>query len=131
MIGLDTNVLVRYLAQDDPQQFDRAERFIRSAKDSGQTLFLNHLVLCELVWVLGGAYRHSRSEIVEVLDRLLLTSDFEIEDRDAVYGALAEFRRSQGDFSDYLIGVKNRNSGCETTATFDRALKDTPVFTLL
>lgn len=131
MIGLDTNVLVRYLAQDDQQQFARAERFISSAKSSGHTLFLNHVVLCELVWVLEGAYRHSKSEIVEVLDRLLLTSDFEIEDRDTVYGALAGFRKAEGDFSDYLIGAKNRQSGCETTATFDKALKDAPDFTQL
>jgi predicted nucleic-acid-binding protein len=131
VIGLDTNVLVRYLTQDDQQQFARAERFIKSAKSAGHTLFLNHVVLCELVWVLEGAYRHAKSEIVDVVDRLLLTSDFDIEDRDTVYGALAGFREAQGDFSDYLIGTKNRHSGCETTATFDGALRDAPDFTRL
>ena len=68
MKGLDTNVLVRYLVQDDPEQGEIAASYIREIKASGETCFINNIVLCELAWVLRSAYKLSRDEIISTLD---------------------------------------------------------------
>jgi len=129
--GLDTNILIRYLVKDDARQAKRAVQFIQEVVQRGELFFLNHIVLCELVWVLEGAYGYSKSEIGDVLQKLLLTKQFEMEDRDAVWAALDTYQKGPADFSDYLIGEKNTNHGCDRTATFDRSLKDHPAFRVL
>ena len=80
---------------------------------------------------LEAAYGYSKSEIGDVLQKLLLTKQFELEDRDAVWAALDTYRKGPADFSDYLIGEKNSNHGCDRTATFDRSLKNHPAFRVL
>jgi predicted nucleic-acid-binding protein len=129
--GLDTNVLVRYLAQDDPAQALRANKWMEEAVSRGQKCFLNEIVLCELIWVLRGAYEYEKADLVMVLEKLLATAQFVIEDRDLVLAALADFLQGSGDFSDYLIGRRNKGNGCSSTGTFDRNLKKSPLFTLL
>lgn len=129
MIGLDTNIMVRYLVKDDPVQAKKASSFMRSHARKGEMFFLNSIVFCELVWVLETAYDYGRREIADALEKLLLTAQFEFEDKDSLWAALAEYKaRSKGDFSDYLISRKNHKSGCNHTATFDRDLKDAPGF---
>lgn len=122
MIGLDTNVLVRFLVQDDPKQSARATALIRSTVGSGDTLFLNHMVLCETVWVLESAYDIPRKQVADVLDQLLLTEHVSFEQKEEARSALTEYRAGKGDFADYLIGAVNARSGCVETVTFDRAL---------
>jgi predicted nucleic-acid-binding protein len=129
--GLDTNVLVRYLAQDDPAQALRANEWMEEAVSRGQKCFLNEIVLCELIWVLRGAYEYEKADLVMVLEKLLATAQFVIEDRDLVLAALTDFVQSSGDFSDYLIGRRNKENGCSSTGTFDRNLKKSPLFTVL
>lgn len=131
MIGLDTNVLVRYLVGDNLAQAQIASRLIKAASREGETFFVNQVVLCELVWVLESAYGYSKGEIVGVLEKILLTEQVSIEDRDSAWAALNLYRKARGDFSDYLIGAANRNSGCSRTVTFDRLLRDEPTFELL
>lgn len=131
MIGLDTNVLVRYLVQDEPIQAVKAARFVQQSLKSGETFFLNHIVLCELAWVLESAYGFPKNVLVDVLEKLLLTQQFAVEDRDVVWTALEHYRHGTADFSDYLIGEKNRRSGCSRTETFDRDLKAAALFDLL
>ncbi len=131
MIGLDTNVLVRCLVQDDPVQSQRATAWIEDASARGEKLYLCSMVLCELVWVLESCYGVLRSDIADTLERILMTSQFEIEHRDSAWAALAEFRTAKADFSDCLVGRIHRRAGCEVTATFDRATRSLPTFTLL
>ena len=131
MTGLDSNVLIRYLVKDDARQARRAIKFIQEVVQRGELLFLNHIVLCELVWVLEVAYGFSKSEIGDLLQKLLLTEQFEMEDRDAVWAALDRYRKGPADFSNYLSWEKNTNHGCNPTATFDRSLKDNPAFRVL
>lgn len=131
MTGLDTNVLVRYLVKDDQKQGDRAASFIRTKIDSGESCYLNYIVLCELVWVLESAYRYKKYEIVNVLEKLLITKQFEIEDRDIVRHALNEYKIGNGDMADYLIGWLNRSKGCNSTATFDADLRTCENFQIL
>ena len=121
MIGLDTNVLVRYLVQDDPAQSRQASAFIDRAAAKETAMFINHVVLCELAWVLGRGYGFARTALADVLERILLGRQFEIEKKDLAWAALASFQASQADFADCLIGVTNDVAGCESTLTFDRS----------
>ncbi len=131
MIGLDTNVVVRYLVKDDPRQAEKAATFIQKQSRRNDVLFLNHIVLCELVWVLESAYGYEKGVILDVLEKLLITKQFRIERKDDVWAALAEFRVGQGDFSDYLLGRQNHSQGCEHTVTFDKKLRASTAFRLL
>jgi len=131
MIGLDTNVLVRYLTQDDPAQFARAAAFIEAASEREEPFLINAPVLCELVWVLATVYGYSREEIAQALDQIFTTAQFEIERLDEARQALGDFRSSKADFSDALIGRINRSLGAKHTVTFDRELKAVETFRLL
>jgi len=131
VIGLDTNVLVRYLTQDDPAQARRANAVVAEASSSGQRLYLTVVVLCELVWVLRGAYELDRPAVATTLERILATVQFEIEHKDVMYDALADYQAGAGDFADYVIGRRGREAGCDHTATFDRRLKASALFRTL
>jgi predicted nucleic-acid-binding protein len=123
MRGLDTNILVRYLTADEPDQSETALRLVETAEISGEHLHISTLVLAELVWVLrGGRYAFSRIEVADSLDALLSARVFEIQDRDLVRRAATAFRLGPADFSDYLIGENDRRAGCDSTLTFDRRL---------
>ena len=131
MIGLDTNVLVRYLTQDDPTQSRRANKFIADTVAGGEPLHLSTIVLCETVWVLRWAYSVGKPDILRSLTQVLDTAQFSIEDADACREALADYADGQGDFSDYLIGARNRRTGCSVTATFNRKLRRSNLFRVL
>ena len=131
MIGLDTNVLVRYLTQDDPAQARRANAVVAAALEKGERCRLDGVVLCELVWVLRGAYGYDKPTVVDILERILMTAQFDIGDKDLARRALEDHRLGSGDFADYLIGHSNREAGCSSTATFDRRLKSSAVFRVL
>lgn len=122
MIGLDTNVLVRYFAQDDAKQSAKASILIESLSHT-QPGYLSHIVLIELVWVLQSCYAASRDVIAGTLDRLLRTQGLVVQEADLVWQALRSYRQG-GDFSDCLIARVALAAGCETVYTFDRgALK--------
>ena len=121
MIGLDTNVLVRHLVQDDPGQSRKATQVITTQCTRDDPGFINRIVLCELVWVLEGAYGYSKNTIVAVLEKLLRTSQLKIEDPQAAWTAFRLYQTGKADFADCLLGTSNRLGGCETTVTFDHA----------
>lgn len=129
MIGIDTNVLVRYLLQDDPAQGRKATRFIEqcTADEPGG---ISQIVLCELVWVLTRGYRYTRSQIALALEKILHTPQFEIEAHDEAWAAFLDYR-SGDDFADALIGRVNRRLGCTHTVTFDRQASRRADFVLL
>jgi predicted nucleic-acid-binding protein len=131
MKGLDTNLLVRYLVKDEPKQAEKAIAYIQKVVASGENCFINHLVLCELVWVLESAYGYKKKQIADVLQKLLMTKQFEIELKDTARRAINEYSQGNGDLADYLIGNINHLNGCDVTATFDHDLKDCQSFILL
>lgn len=131
MTGLDTNVLVRYLTQDDPRQSRRASALVAEAVAGGERLFVSAVTLCELVWVLHGAYAFDRRTIAMALERILATAQLEIDQKDVVREALEDYRAGGGDFADYVIGRRGREAGCDRTATFDRRLKASALFRVL
>lgn len=92
---------------------------------------MDDIVLCEMVWVLRGAYQIDKGGIVIALEKISRTALFSFEDREIVGQAVGDYRDGRGDFADYLIGRRNRRAGCETTVTFDRSLKTAPTFSIL
>jgi len=130
-MGLDTNVLVRYLTQDDAKQAAVAAREIEAAAERGDRLHIHPLVLCELVWVLDAAYGFPKADILRALERILRTAQFEFADKDVLWQALADYRGGRGDFADYYLGRANAAAGAHLTLTFDKALKDCPRFQVL
>lgn len=130
MKGIDTNVLVRYLVQDEPMQGRRAAAFIAKECSADSPGLINRIVLCEVVWVLERAYQYPRIQVARALDRILRTSQFKIEDPQEAWTALREYQTG-GDFADAFIAAVNRRLGCEYTVTFDRRAGRSSGFSLL
>ena len=128
MKALDTNILARYLRDDDPVQSRRAAHFIQRALRQNNPLYVDHVVLCELVWILSSVYEHRKDEIVAIVEAVLLTGQFRLEDKPVIELALEDYRKSKADFADCLIGRRNQAGGCESTLTFDRKLKNIDAF---
>lgn len=130
MIGLDTNVLVRYMAQDEPIQTALATQLLESltADDPG---FVLHVVLAETVWVLESCYAADPARIQQVVDTLLRSSGIVVERADTVWRALRQFKQSGGDFADTLIAASARDTGCRAIYTFDKGAAKRSGMTLL
>ena len=124
MLGIDTNVLVRYLVADDRSHYERARRLIHREENIGEPVLVSLLVLLEMEWVLRSRYGLTKSEIVAALSSLLQTAEVVFEDEPSVEHAIYMWKDSAGEFADCLINARNRRSGYRATATFDRtALK--------
>ncbi len=119
MIGLDTNVVVRLLTQDDPDQLRRATEAIGAHFSADDPGWINCIVLVEVIWVLSSAYRYHRGEIVVAIEKLLQVRELEIQFVDEAWEALHLFRDQPADFSDYYLAAIKREKGCRTTLTFD------------
>ncbi|MDK8873393.1 MULTISPECIES: PIN domain-containing protein [Paracoccus] len=119
MIGIDTNVLVRYLAQDDAAQAAIATEIVEgfTPEEPG---FVSQVVLVETVWVLTRAYRMTREAIADAVEVLLRSRELIVEHTEAGYLALATYRATKADFADALIAHGGRLAGCSETVTFDR-----------
>ena len=124
MLGIDTNVLVRYLIRDDQSQYERARRLIHREVERGEPVLVSLLVLLEMEWVLRSRYELTKPDIVAALSSLLQTAELAFEDEPSVEDALYSWKNSLAEFADCLIDARNRQLGCRATATFDRkALK--------
>lgn len=118
MTGLDTNVLVRYVMQDDPRQTARATKLIEAftAEEPG---FVPVVTVVELVWVLSGSYGLSRTQVAAALEALLRSKELVVDRADLVTRALGRCSKDGADFADALIQHIAAAAGCETTMTFD------------
>ena len=124
MLGLDTNVLVRYLVRDDPLQSEKARRLFKRASDKGTRVLISLRVLLETERVLRSRYGLPKPEIVSTFSALLETTDLAFEDEPSVEQALYSWKDSAADFADCHLEARNRRLGCEATATCDvKALK--------
>ena len=130
MTGIDTNVLVRYLVQDDPEQARKATRFITNECSPENPGLINRIVLCELVWVLETAYGYARENVALALEKILRTAQFTIEDHQEAWSSFREYQGG-ADFADSFIATVNRRQGCERTVTFDRKAGRRSGFALL
>jgi predicted nucleic-acid-binding protein len=124
VLGLDSNVLVRYLVGDDQQPFEQIRRLLKRESEKNESVLVSLLVLLETEWVLRSRYELSKAEILWAFSALLDVADLAFEDEPAVEHALYSWRDSAADFADCLIDAHNRRLECEATATFDaKALK--------
>jgi len=128
MIALDTNVLVRFLVEDDVRQSLRAKRLVQSQVDVDAQCFVPDIVLCELVWVLQASYKVSRLRIAEVLSELSRARHILLESAERVSRAVKAYAAGKGDFADYLIREVSLGHGCEAVATFDADVVAEPGF---
>jgi predicted nucleic-acid-binding protein len=120
MTGLDTNVLVRYLTQDDPGQSLRATELIERRLTEDNPGFIGVVAMTETVWVLERAYRLSNIRIAEVIERLLQTAVLVVENEAEVFAAMTVLQEGSGSFADALIGELGDRAGCSVTLTFDQ-----------
>ncbi|MFT3931272.1 MAG: type II toxin-antitoxin system VapC family toxin [Spongiibacteraceae bacterium] len=119
MIGLDTNVLARYIVEDDEKQARIATRLIDNCP-ADDPAFVSHLVLVELTWVLSSCYDADKNAVVAVIEQLLQTKQLMVERGETVWHALDDYKKSSADFSDCLLNRINQEAGCLTTVTFDK-----------
>lgn len=127
MIGLDTNVLVRFLVRDDEAQHRAAVDLLSRGVTAGERFFIGEVVLAETTWVLGSRYRCSREELAAVIRQLVAAEELDFESADRVVRALHAFEQGAAGFADYLIGERARDAGCHEVYTFDqKLLRDQP-----
>jgi predicted nucleic-acid-binding protein len=128
MLGIDTNVLVRFLARDNEVQFEKARKLIKREVSAGRRVFVNQLVLMETEWVLRSRYAVPKNQIIEAISGLLDAADVQFEDEPAIEEALFTWKDTTADFADCLIGAKNRRLGCRATVSFDLKAAKLPGF---
>lgn len=119
MVALDTNVLIRYIVQDDKAQARSAVQLIERECTPDEPGFVNLIVMCEMVWVLKSGYGYSRKVVASVIRAMLTSAELDIEASETVWQALGTFERGKADFADGLIGIHNKKNHAVTTYTFD------------
>lgn len=128
MLGIDTNVLVRYLVPDDRRQFERARRLIDRETGAGETVLISLTVLLETEWVLRSRYGMAKGEILGAFSALLDAVELSFEDEPSIEQALYSWKDSAAAFADCLIGARHARLGCRATATFDARAAKLPGF---
>lgn len=131
MVGIDTNVLVRFVTRDDEKQWSRVEKYLNACCSEQHPGWISSIVLCEFIWVLSSGYGYRKADIVRLLDQLLVVSSLEFETKESVREAVNEYRDGPADFSDYLIAAHNKANGCRKTVTLDKRAAKHPGFELL
>ena len=130
MIGLDTNILVRYLAQDDPVQSPKATELIERRLSEENPGFVSVVAMVETAWVLDRAYGLAGREIAAAIERTLQADVLVVEDEQEVFAAMIALREGHGSFADALIGGLGGRAGCTHTLTFDQKASRLPGFEL-
>jgi predicted nucleic-acid-binding protein len=124
MIGLDTNILVRYLTQDDPIQSPKATEVFERRLTEANPGFVSIVAMVETVWVLDRTYGFASDEIALVIERILQTDVLVVENEQEVFTAMIALKEGRGAFADALIGALGAKAGCSRTLSFDlRALR--------
>jgi predicted nucleic-acid-binding protein len=131
MIGLDTNVLVRYIVRDDEKQSAAATRLIEAKCTTDNPGRVSSIVLCELAWVLTRGYGYSRAMVGRVIRRILSVQELQAEKPELAWQAVRLFEQGRADFADFLIGLSNRENKAEVTYTFDTKAAESDLFQIV
>ena len=131
MIALDTNVLLRYIIQDDARQAAAATELIEASCKPESPGVIALVVMCEMVWVLESGYRYRREQVAGILRKVLGSQDLRVERSDLAWQALNRYEVGPADFSDYVIGLCGKEETAEATWTFDRRAAGSPLFKVL
>jgi predicted nucleic-acid-binding protein len=130
MIGLDTNILIRYLAQDDAIQSAKATQIVERRLTEDEPGFVSLVTMVETVWVLDRIYGLTGQKIAAAVERMLQADTLVIQSEQEVFTAMMMLRMGRGSFSDALIGALGARAGCASTLTFDRKAARIPGFNL-
>ena len=130
MIGLDTNIIVRYLIQDDPVQSAKATDIIEGRLSVANPGFVSVVVMAEIVWVLDRAYGLTDMEISGAIERMLQVEVLVIGNEPEVFAAMVALKQGKGAFADVLIAELGARAGCSYTLTFDKKALRLPAFKL-
>jgi len=128
MIGLDTNILVRYVMQDDPIQSAMATAWIEERLSAENPGFISVVAIAETVWVLDLTYGVADQDIAAAIERLLQADVLVVENEQQVFTAMVALKKKQGSFADALIAGLGAKAGCASTLTFDRRALGLPRF---
>jgi predicted nucleic-acid-binding protein len=131
VIGLDSNVVVRYIAQDDGKQSPIATRLIEQELTETRPGFLSLPALAEVIWVMVSCYNADRKAVIRMVELLLAVPQLRVQMAEQVWQALSAYESGNCDFSDALVAAVNQAEGCRVTRTFDRATARAPGFELL
>jgi len=131
MIGLDTNVVLRYLLQDDPKQSRQANEIFEHRLSGENPGFLSLVTILEIVWVLRSLLRRSPAQIAAHIEHLLAADVLEVQNEQQVFEAAFALRRGAGEFEDCLIGSLDAWAGCSRTLSFDQKAARLPYFQLI
>lgn len=131
MIGADTNILVRYLIQDDELQTTLANHFLEKTCSPQNPAFVTFITIAELFWVLRTGYKLDKALIIRTIETLLVGENIVFEDDTLIWKALYEYDKGSADFTDYLIAQINQQHGCIYTATVDKKAGRSRLFHLL
>ena len=130
MIAIDTNILIRYITQDDELQSKAVERLLAKYDGETQSIFINNIVLCELVWVLDRGYKYSKEQITSTMRIIFSTTEFAFEHHNILWLTLEDYEHNKADFADCLIARINNNHGFKKTYTFDKSATMNNLFSL-
>jgi predicted nucleic-acid-binding protein len=130
MIGLDTNVLVRYLTQDDPIQSLKATEIIERRLTEENPGFVSIVAMVETVWVLDRAYNLAAHEIAAAVEGMLQADVLVVENEQEVFTAMIALKDGQGSFADAIIAALGAKAGCSCTLTLDHKALRLPGFEL-
>ena len=128
MLGIDTNILIRFLTRDDEAQYEQACLLIDRETAAGRPVFISLLVLLETEWVLRSRYDLRKAEIMDIFSGLLDANDVRFEDESALEEAIFTWKAHAAGFADCLIAARNRRLGCTATLTFDAKAAKLPGF---
>jgi predicted nucleic-acid-binding protein len=131
MIGLDTNIILRYLLQDDPKQSRQANQIIDRQLSAQNPGFISLVTVLEIVWVLNSLLKRDPFQIASHIEHLLAADSLEVQNEQQVFEAAFAVKRGTGEFEDALIGALDTWAGCSRTLTLDRKAARLPHFELI
>jgi len=131
MKSLDTNVIIRFLVNDDREQAEAVKRILLDAEEKGESFFISDPVMLETIYVLDSVYEYQRGEILDAIESMLLMRILSFENPDVIQELVTQGRKIKIELEDLLIGLIPRASGCGTTITFDKKAARSDLFTLI
>jgi predicted nucleic-acid-binding protein len=131
MIGLDTNVIMRYLAQDDPAQSAQATELIERELSEEEPGFVSVVAMAETAWILERVYGLTTAELAAAIERMLQVNALVVESEQQVFTAMIAVKEGRGSFADALTGALGAKAGCSHTLTFDRRALELAGFRIL
>jgi predicted nucleic-acid-binding protein len=131
VIGIDTNILIRFIVQDDAVQTRQVDALLQARLSADDRGFVSLVTIVEVVWVLRRFYAFSAQQIASAVETILLTESLELQNRQEVYIAMLTLKSGLGSFDDALIAALGTWAGCDRTLTFDRKAQRLPGFELL